>query len=581
MMRVLDQAFGNNPRHREGAPDFRRWRLWIGVCVLIAAGGRVKAGPPSRLNVLWICADDHAAYVLGAYGNHRVHTPNLDRLASMGMRFDRAFCNSPLCTASRDSFITGRYPRTIGVTQVGTPLPAGERTLAHELRAAGYDTAAIGKMHFNSTQTYGFDTRVDLGLYDLEIEKRGKRPIPQNVECQGPWNPFVDPARVWLNAANRPYAAVDADMGATYFVDQAAHFLAEQRRKPFFLMVSLYEPHSPFYFPVEDRGRFDPATFPVPEVGPEDEGQIPAVFRELKPDEKQGIAAAYYTSVEFLDREVGRLLAALESSGHAQNTLVIYTADHGYLLGQHGRFEKHCSYEEAIRAPLLIRCPGPKRVGGTTTALVELVDLFPTVLDLCGVKIPANVQGKSLTPLLTGQATRHRTEIFVEYAPNDEAAVRDERWKLVFERGQRHRADGYDPELPLLGRTIRLYDLQADPAEMHNVAGLPENASRVRHMLGLLADHLQATAREPRLVPKTVDPMEILDFCVQPRDAVRVYDRLLGIVRRHTLASLSAGVVLLVLAAWLLNAAHRRFRSLTQSARARPGGTSNSKRVVL
>ena len=129
-------------------------------------------------------------------------------------------------------------------------------------------------------------------------------------------------------------------MDATYFVEQTARFLSRPHEKPFFLIVSFYEPHSPYYFPVEDRGRFQPATFPVPVPGPEDAGQIPAIFRDLTPAEKQGIAAAYYTSVEFLDREVGRVLAALEKSGQAQNTLVLYTADHGYLLGQHGRFEK-------------------------------------------------------------------------------------------------------------------------------------------------------------------------------------------------------------------------------------------------
>ena len=180
---------------------------------------------------------------------------------------------------------------------------------------------------------------------------------------------------------------------------------------------------------------------------------------------------------------------------------------------------KHCSYEEAIRPPLLMRCPGVIRPGGATSALVEFVDIFPTVLDLCGVKIPANVQGRSLVPLLEGRTKTHRTEVFVEYAPNDEATVRDERWKLVFERGKRRRTDGYDTGLPLPGRTIRLYDLENDPSEMHNVAGRPENAERVQHMLVRLAEHMRSTARKPALVPKTDDPLELLDFCVQSRDA--------------------------------------------------------------
>jgi arylsulfatase A-like enzyme len=488
--------------------------------VAIACGGRVEgADAPRRLNVLWICADDHAAYVIGAYGNHRAHTPNLDRLAASGIRFDRAFCSSPVCTAARDSFITGRYPRTIGVTQLRTPLPESEQTLAHVLKRGGYETAAIGKMHFNSAHTYGFDFRRDLGTYDKMLAARGKKPIPQDVAVQPPWRPFKDPARIWINSAAQPVGLVDADMDATYFVDEAAHFLSERRDKPFFLFVSFYEPHSPYNFPIEDRGRFQPASFPVPPVGPEDADQIPAVFRDLTPEEKQGSIAAYYTSVEFLDRKVGELLAALDRSGLAQDTLVLYSADHGYLLGQHGRFEKHCSYEEAIRPPLLMRYPGVIRPGANTTALVEFVDVFPTVLDLCGVKVPANVQGRTLVPLLKGQVNTHRREVFVEYAPNEEAAVRDERWKLVFDRGKRRRTDGYDAELPLRGRSIRLYDLQTDPAEMHNVAAEPANAARVHRMLADLADHMRATAPEPALVPKTDDPLEVLDYCVQSRDA--------------------------------------------------------------
>ena len=345
---------------------FRPMLAWCRQTFLGAGRGRsfgrdgtdFAATPAKRLNVLWICADDHAPYVLGAYGNRRAQTPNLDRLAAGGMRFDRAFCNSPVCTASRQSFITGRYPRTLGVTQLSTPLPAGDTTLADVLKQAGYDTAAFGKMHFNSGLKHGFEKRLDLADFSEALVARGRTKIPADVRVQPPWHPFKDPARIWLNAAALPIASVDADTSATYFAQQADRFLNEPRDKPFFLFVSFYEPHSPFNFPIEDRGRFDPNQFDAPTVEQQDDWQIPAVFRSLTPPEKQGIAAAYYTSVAFLDRNVGRVLAALEKSGQADRTLVIYTGDHGYLLGQHGRFEKHCSYEEAIRAPLLIRCPG-------------------------------------------------------------------------------------------------------------------------------------------------------------------------------------------------------------------------------
>lgn len=492
--------------------------LWLALAVAVSQDLAAVAATPPRLNVLWIVGDDHAAHAVGCYGNRRVRTPNLDRLAAGGMRFDRAFCNSPVCTASRQSFITGRYPRTIGVTELQTALPAKEQTLANMLKPAGYVTAAIGKMHFNSQLKHGFDLRRDLGEYDKVLALRGPKPLPPNIDVAPPWRPFEDAARVWLNSSVRPYWAVDADMDGTYFADQAEQFLLQPHDSPFFLFVGFYEPHAPFHFPVEDRGKYDPSKFPIPVCGPEDASQIPAVFSELTPSEKQGIAAAYYTSIEFMDRNVGRVLAALDKSGQADHTLVIYTGDHGYLLGQHGRFEKHCSYEEAIRSPLMIRFPGTVPARSATSALVEFVDIVPTVLDLCGVTIPSTVQGRSFVPLLKGERPSHRSRVFVEYAPNEEAAVRDERWKLIFERGQNVRADGYAPATPPSGHVIRLFDLENDPAEMHNVADSPENAERVRQMLAQLAEHLKSTAREPEFIPQTDDPVELLDFCVQTDD---------------------------------------------------------------
>src|SRR6516165_3885104 len=154
-------------------------------CFAFLPGG-ASAAEPRRPNVLWICADDHAPYVCAAYGNPTVRTPNLDRLAAQGMRFDRAYCNSPVCTASRQSFLTGRYPRTIGVTLLQTPLPEGERTLAKLLKQAGYDTAAIGKMHFNSNLKHGFDLRIDRPEHARHLEQYGKRPLPEGMEVQPP-----------------------------------------------------------------------------------------------------------------------------------------------------------------------------------------------------------------------------------------------------------------------------------------------------------------------------------------------------------------------------------------------------------
>jgi choline-sulfatase len=488
----------------------------------------LHAADARRPNVLWICADDHAAYVCGAYGNKLVRTPNLDALAVGGMRFDRAFCNSPVCTASRQSFLTGRYPRTIGVTQLATALPESETTLAELLRDAGYDTAAIGKMHFNSELKHGFETRIDLAHHQKWLELKGKEPFPAEIDTQPPWKPFRDPARIWLNSGVKPFASVAGDMPGTYLADEAARFLNRRAlparknetdgQRPFFLMVSFYEPHSPFHFPVEYRGRHKPDEFPVPAIGPDDDSQIPAIFRDLEPAEKQGIAAAYYTSVEFLDKNVGRVLEALERSGEAANTFVVYTGDHGYMLGQHGRFEKHCSYDPAIQAPLLMRYPGKIKPARTTSALVEFIDIAPTVLEYCGVERPPTMQGRSLVGVLDGKTQRHRDEVFIEYSENEEAAIRTEKWKFVYTTGKRERQDGYATGRPLPGRIIRLFDLERDPEEMTNVAERPENASVVTGFTRQLADHLRRTARRPEQISSASDVYEQIDFGLKPRD---------------------------------------------------------------
>jgi choline-sulfatase len=488
------------------------------ICLHSLSVPALHAEASNRPNVLWICADDHAAYVMGAYGNRQVRTPNLDRLAAGGMRFDRAYCNSAVCTASRQSFLTGKYPRSVGVTLLQTPLPESEVTLAEMLKQAGYETVSIGKMHFNSQLKHGFDSRVDLPDANRWLKQKQATPVDEQIAVLPKWQPFKDPARIWLNGFYRPFKATDADMPGTFFAQSAAEILTRPHEAPLFLMVSFYEPHSPFHFPVEFRDRHRPSEFSAPHPGPEDDPQIPEIFRGLTDAEKQGIIASYYTSVEYLDKNVGVVLDALDRSGQAQSTLVIYTGDHGYMLGQHGRFEKHCSYEEAVRSPLLIRSPGVTRPNTSSEAFVELIDIVPTVLETCKIEIPPSVQGKGLSHLLNRSAQTHREHVVVEYAQNDEIMIRDDRWKLVYERGQRKRTDGYDAGRPLPGPTFRLFDLASDLAEIHNLAKSAKHVETLNRYRDLLVEHLKQTARRPEFVPDSNDPLEILDYCVQPRD---------------------------------------------------------------
>ncbi len=313
-------------------------------------------------------------------------------------------------------------------------------------------------------------------------------PLPDGPSTQKlPWTPFRVPAREWLNADNLPYPRRDEEMRGTFIAREAMQYLEQNRSKRFALWVSFQEPHSPFDFPIEDRGKFNPASFRIDPPGKQDSWQIPTIFEPLSPREKQGIAAAYYTSASFLDRNVGRVLRKLRDLGLEENTLVVYTADHGYCLGQHGRFEKHCGYDPALRVPLILSRPGHIEPG-VVRHFTEHIDLGPTLLQM--LDAPA-------LPLQHGQAlTKARDLIFSEYLENEEVFVRTERWKLIFGSGKRTREDGYVTQTPQPGRYVRLFDLQSDPGEYNDVSGkksgrcettgkcgagtLPGYASRVR-----------------------------------------------------------------------------------------------------
>ncbi len=477
-----------------------------------------------RPNVLLIVGDDHSADVYGAYGNPRAQTPNLDRLAAEGVRFDRAFCNSPMCTSSRQSFLTGRYAHSVGVTMLSHALGDDAYTLAHRLREKGYRTAAFGKMHFNAPRLHGFEVHLDLGDWQKVDRERRNRPLPEGVEVQPPWKPFRDPARIWLNGFYRPYPRYDDEMPDSWYAEQAITFMESHRDEPFFVQLGFHEPHSPYWFPVEFAKRFDPASFTVPPIGPEDVPQIPRIFADLTVADKQGIRASYYTSVAFLDEKVGQVLAALDRLGERDDTLVVYLGDHGYHLGEHGRIEKHCFFERPVRAPLVMRFPHHIREGGSNTALVEFVDVVPTVLDYLGVESdpnaapPRDLHGLSLRPLIEAATPKLHDAVFSEYQPTQEAMVRTERYKLIYHTGTITDWLGYEPLMPPEGRTIRLYDLKEDPEEYHNVAGDPANAKLVADLLDRLADWYRRTPPAGDPPPAGLSREAFLDWAIAPRN---------------------------------------------------------------
>ena len=245
------------------------------------AGAGVARGQKSRPNFVFILADDHAGYVLGCDGNPQARTPHLDGLAAQSVRFAAHHCNSPVCTPSRQSLLTGQLPHAAGVTRLPTPLALDKPTIARQLQRAGYQTAVFGKMHFNrpsSPGMFGFET----AMTEADIARAWQAqvhpaPIPPGIPTKPKWHPFVDPARIWLNAEKLPYPRRNADMKGTFLARQAIRYLDQQAGagRPFALWVSFMEPHSPYDFPVEDRERFDSASFTPPAWVPKTPGRFP------------------------------------------------------------------------------------------------------------------------------------------------------------------------------------------------------------------------------------------------------------------------------------------------------------------
>ena len=485
----------------------------------LAASLGVAAQTP-RPNFLFILADDHAGYVMGAAGNRQAQTPNLDRLASEGTHFRHHFCNSPVCTPSRQSFFTGLMPSAAGVTVLRTALSEQKPTLARQCKAAGYATGIIGKMHFNTPSrpgVHGFDHALCEDAVQRLWQGRHFTPLPAETRVKPPWQPFRDPASIWLNSEKLPFGRHEADMKGTLIAQGAGEFLKENREKPFALWVSFQEPHSPFDFPVEDTGRFRAEQFAAPRVGPEDAWQVPLIFRGLSPEQKQGIIAAYYTSTHFLDRNIGHVLVKLRELQLEENTVVVYMADHGYSLGHHGRFEKHCGYDPALHVPLIVRWPGQVRAGHRVEELTEHIDVTPTICDLLGIDPLPGMHGGSLRPYLQGKRPDQvRQHIVSQYLENEEAFVRTKKWKYIYCTGRRERTDGYLTDRPTPGRYRRLYDLAHDPGEFTDVTA--KNAGTVRSLEETMLARFRATHPEADREPKG-SREDALDFYLRPRDA--------------------------------------------------------------
>jgi arylsulfatase A-like enzyme len=488
---------------------------------------RGKQAARAYKHIVLLIGDDHSARVLGCYGNTLIKTPNLDNLAREGMRFTNTFCQSPVCSASRQSLLTGNYPHQTGVNLLFTSFSDEKNyTIAEHLKTQGYRTGAIGKMHTNNTLPHGFEVRKDTAEYTRWLkDKGGSRPIPPDVPVRDMSQTKGFSVNQWVNPGVRPEPIYDADTLDTYLATEAASFIQQHRNDPFLLFVGFHAPHAPMNFPVEFGGKYNPAAMLLGKSSTEDIPWIPAIFKDLTEVQKREIVAGYYTCVEYLDKNVELVLQAIDDSQLRDDTLVVYISDHGYLLDDHHRFEKHTMWEPVVRSPLIVRSPGLARPGSVSHELIELVDLVPTFAEVAGA--PAlPTQGKSLVPLLKNPAKKHRNQVFSEYLVDNMAMLRTDArdggpWKYVFSTNQYDTGLGYDigPTRPI-GYIHRLYDLRHDPDEAHNLAGDPAYQKRLQQMQHQLIGVFVESHPDAAHLPKNLTTEQTLAWFCEPRDEV-------------------------------------------------------------
>ena len=450
-----------------------------------ACGSGGPAGPEGgagRPNVLVLIADDLTRSVTGTWSPDvppPIATPHLDALAARGVVFERALAPSPFCTASRQAFLTGRWPHSIRVTQLLTRLDPAAPTLATVFRGAGYATAAVGKMHWfrkkwAAGDDYGFDHVVDKPEWFAWLTPEEDAAFE---EYNRGWS--REERRGWsmTNPECRPVPLDEDRQLASFLVTEALGWIDRQER-PFLCFLSLYEPHPPYHFPPRLTGAVDHGSLDLPAVDPDalarqSPGLAAAVRKqnrdrgELTDAVLSRIATSYLTSVLWLDEQVGRVLEHLGRAGRFDDTVVVLWSDNGCFLGERGLWGKNYPYREVAEVPLAIAGPGiaPRR----TPALASSIDVFPTLCELAGIDVPAWVEGQSLAAVLAG-GDRAGASAWCEFS-GLAATIQDERWKLFIGA----RADtGWD----------QLYDLEQDPGETTNRLGDPALAPVVEELVG-------------------------------------------------------------------------------------------------
>jgi arylsulfatase A-like enzyme len=477
--------------------------------LLFGARAAAALGAARRPNILFIMVDEMRWDALGAAGHPIVKTPNLDRLARQGVLFENAYTVAPVCSPARATAFTGRYAHVHGVTTNAVPANPGEVYLPSILRHYGYHTAISGKLHYAPREyAFGFDQfwsfssegpAPEKGYNEFLRKKYGspaKWPIVPGT-CPWPDDPLGRDVGVFKHAPD--------DFETDWITDRALDYLRSRKAspQPWFLFTSYLKPHSPSVEPERYLRMYDPRSIPLPKLPP-NAREIRAAQRDRArrhyvddPEMIRVMSAAYYGAITHVDEHVGKLLDELERLGMAGNTLVLFTADHGNMLGDHGRWFKGIMYEGSSHVPLLWRAPqgASENRGHREPKIVENTDLLPSILETAGIPVPERVQGSSFLKLTRGDPA-WKDRAFAQLAT---AMVRTPEWKLI------------DNSQDLSG-TFELYDMRNDPKEERNLAGEARHRDRVRYF----GEQLTAW-RNDRPAPVRIAGMETPDYATSGR----------------------------------------------------------------
>jgi len=470
----------------------------------------------SKPNILWITTDRQRFDTLGCYGNLWTRTPHLDALAGKGVLFEHAYCQSPICSPSRASFLTGRYPRTTRVNRNGQVIPADERLASRLFADAGYLCGHVGKMHLapGAPQAgHWSERRIDDGYVFYQWS------LHHNNAEMSPYAAWLDQQGVDYHAEpvnGSPYVQFglpSAQTNVSWIADQVIGFVrgCAKVKKPWFCTMGIEDPHNPFDPPREYLERYLPQLdrIPLPRYSPGELDTKPVFQRidrdgvwgsgaghfaasQMSEDDHRLIRAAYWAQIDHIDAVLGRVLNALRNADQADNTIIVFHADHGEMLGDHGiYFQGAYFYQEMLHIPLLIHWPtglaGPRRCPG----LVELVDIAPTLLEAAGLPVYPGMQGCSLWPILSGtvDAQPHREDVYAEYYQ----AIPNTYKRCGGAHATALRSRDYFISVVHTLEAGELYDLRKDPGEVHNLWDDTDYRDVKSKLLKRLCDRMAAT----------------------------------------------------------------------------------------